>query len=82
MKHLSRILVVVLFALIIISPIAVSAKDHDIQIIVNGSLISFLDAKPIMDKNGRIMVPLRSLSEIFGAKVEWIPDKKSVVITK
>jgi biofilm PGA synthesis lipoprotein PgaB len=82
MKHLTRILVAILLATIIISPMLVSAKVQDIQVMVNGSLISFPDAKPSMDKTGRILVPLRSLSEIFGANVEWVSGQRLVSITK
>jgi hypothetical protein len=31
--------------------------------------------------NGRTLVPLRFIAEAFGAKVDWIPEERKVIIT-
>ena len=47
---------------------------------VNGSKVS-LDVPVIIDKQcNRTLVPLRFISEAFGAKVEWKPNNKEVII--
>ncbi len=47
--------------------------------IVNGKTIS-LDA-PAVIMNNRTMVPLRFISEAFGADVDWIAERNLVVVT-
>ncbi len=43
----------------------------------------FLDAPPFIDpKAGRTLVPVRFISEAFGAKVEWDPNARKVTIRK
>ncbi len=39
-----------------------------------------LDTPPVVH-NGRVMVPLRAIADIFGAEVNWISDEKKVIIT-
>lgn len=46
--------------------------------IVNGSKVQ-LDQPPVI-KDNRTMVPLRFISEAFGATVEWFPDTREVKI--
>jgi hypothetical protein len=46
---------------------------------VNGQLV-FLDAPATM-RSGRVMVPLRFLSETLGAQVEWLEASRTVAIT-
>lgn len=36
---------------------------------------------PAVIKNGRTLVPVRAVSETFGANVEWIGDSKTVAVT-
>ena len=45
---------------------------------VNGN-VETLDA-PAVIKNGRTLVPVRAVSETFGANVEWIGDSKTVAV--
>ena len=45
---------------------------------VNGN-VEALDA-PALIKDGRTLVPVRAVSEAFGANVEWIGDSKTVAI--
>lgn len=46
---------------------------------VNGN-VEALDV-PAVIKNGRTLVPLRAVTEVFGADVKWIDDSKTVEIT-
>ncbi|UFJ41325.1 copper amine oxidase N-terminal domain-containing protein [Brevibacillus humidisoli] len=46
---------------------------------VDGKVVTF-DAKAVI-KNDRTFVPLRFVSESFGADVDWIADQRLVVIT-
>jgi hypothetical protein len=39
-----------------------------------------LDTVPIIDKNGRTLVPIRKPMEALGHKVEWIASEQKVVI--
>lgn len=39
-----------------------------------------LDTSPVV-YNGRVMVPLRAVADIFGAEVNWISNEKKVIIT-
>lgn len=46
---------------------------------VNGKKIRF-DA-PAVVRNDRTMVPLRFISEMFGARVEWLKERQLVIVT-
>ncbi len=50
------------------------------QVIVDKSTIVPLEAPPYI-KNDRTMVPIRAISQGFGADVEWIPEERSVSVT-
>ncbi len=61
-------------------------KDEDIEvlpveniIIVDGD-VKF-DAPPIV-KDGRTLIPVRTLAEGFGASVEWVSEEQKVTISK
>lgn len=50
---------------------------------VNGEEIDLTSPPAYIDEESQTtMVPLRFISEIIGAKVEWIPDTKEIVITQ
>ncbi|MGI5825409.1 MAG: copper amine oxidase N-terminal domain-containing protein, partial [Bacillota bacterium] len=53
-----------------------SAQAADnIQITVDGKNVTFTDAKPYMDSNNRVMVPMRTLGEALGCKVDYIASQ-------
>ncbi|MCM3629803.1 copper amine oxidase N-terminal domain-containing protein [Paenibacillus glycanilyticus] len=60
---------------------ASDSKETSIRIIVNETAIVFCDAKPFYDKNGRVQVPLRFVSEAMGAKVQWDGITRKVTVT-
>ena len=41
----------------------------------------FLDTEPIIDGNGRTLVPVRAIAEALGCEVGWIPSEQKVTIT-
>ncbi|MGE5629749.1 MAG: stalk domain-containing protein [Caulobacteraceae bacterium] len=50
------------------------------SIIADGRIIKF-DTPPVI-KNDRTLIPVRALSEGFGATVDWNPEEQKVTITK
>ena len=47
---------------------------------INGQNV-FLDTEPIIDGNGRTLVPVRAIAEALGCEVGWIPSEQKVIIT-
>lgn len=56
------------------------ASAADINVIVDGNLVSFSDQKPIIDQNGRTLVPVRFPAENMNASVEWVNATNQVKI--
>ncbi len=50
------------------------------NIIVKGAKVKF-DTPPVI-KSGRTLIPVKALSEAFGAEVKWISAERKVLITK
>lgn len=48
------------------------------DVVVNGTILDFPDQQPII-VNGRTMVPVRTLAEAIGCKIEY--DNRKVTIT-
>lgn len=53
-----------------------------INIYINDDIVDFYDVKPFIDENGRTLVPVRLMSENFGASVQWLPKTREVLILK
>ena len=58
------------------------ASSRNVKVNVDNKEISFTEASPYIDSNGRVLVPLRFVSESIGAQVEWDSVKKEAVIIK
>ena len=58
------------------------ASNRNVKVNVDNKEISFTEASPYIDSNGRVLVPLRFVSESIGAQVEWDSVKKEAVIIK
>jgi hypothetical protein len=57
------------------------AKGSDsIKVKVNGNLI-YLDQPPVMDK-GRVLVPMRTIFELFGSEVDFNQQTKTIKATR
>ena len=55
-------------------------NSQSLTLFANGKRIN-LQGSPVI-KEGRTLIPLRDVAETLGAKVNWNPDKKMVVINK
>lgn len=53
---------------------------ENIEISVDGVPVVFTDAKPFIDENSRTLVPVRALSEMLNADVQWDDATKTVTI--
>ncbi|WMT42048.1 copper amine oxidase N-terminal domain-containing protein [Paenibacillus sp. D2_2] len=57
-----------------------SAAKLSLRVELNGERILFPDAQPYVDKNNRVQVPVRFVSEALGAKVGWKNKTQEVTI--
>ena len=57
-----------------------SAAKLSLRVELNGERIIFPDAQPYVDKNNRVQVPVRFVSEALGAKVGWKNKTQEVTI--
>jgi hypothetical protein len=65
-------LLVLATVLLLLSSIPMTAIAEDpVKVIVYGKNVIFPDVQPYIDANGRIIVPVRFVSEALGCKVEW-----------
>ena len=65
------------------TPKKLTVKSGDeLTVGVNGENVTFPDAKPFVDENGRTQVPIRAVSEMLDCKVDWDDITKTAVITK
>jgi hypothetical protein len=60
---------------------AYAAKSKVIYIFLDGKKMEFKLQQPI-NVNGRVLVPLRTIFEAFGAKIEWDDTTKTVTAKK
>lgn len=64
---------------IVFGSIGAFAATSEIKLIINGQVVQS-DAPPQII-NGRTMIPLRSIAEALGAKVEWDSQNRAVIVT-
>lgn len=57
-----------------------AAVKMPLRVEVNGERIYFPDAQPFADKNQRVQVPVRFVSEALGADVDWKSATKTVTV--
>jgi hypothetical protein len=62
--------------------IIVSAEDAAITVSVDGTVVSFPDAQPFIDKNSRTQIPIGSLAQILSAKTGWDGETRTAYIIK
>ncbi|MDQ2086605.1 copper amine oxidase N-terminal domain-containing protein [Herbivorax sp. ANBcel31] len=60
---------------------ASSTNEKELKIIIDGKNLEFTDAKPFITNKGRTMIPVRAVSEGFGAEVDWNGAIEVVTIT-
>ena len=57
-------------------------SNGNITIKIDGDTVSFIDAQPFVDENGRTQIPIRAVAESLGAKVDWDGTERMATITK
>lgn len=77
MKKVKILLYVIILS--IISNGVVYANDKNIQLEVNGKIVDLTDNYPVIEY-GRMLVPLRVVSEELGAEVTWYGSTRSLDI--
>lgn len=74
---------IILMVFVVLSGLASVSAESEITIQLNNRQIGFPDAKPYMDKAaGRVLVPVRFISEGLGAAVQWDQANRTVHILK
>ena len=56
--------------------------EEDEGLMVNGVAITLLEDELVYDNNGVEMLPLRTVAEALGFKVEWVDETQSIIISK
>ena len=80
-KRRLRILVVLLTLSLLFSSHSIAqASTTGVRVYLDGVQLAFADQAPII-ASGRTLVPLRFVSEAFGARVDWDPTTGSVPIS-
>ena len=74
-KTVSILLMVVIMA----SCICVNAQS-DVKVTLDGNEIYFPNVKPFIDERYRVLVPIRFVSELLGAVVDWENESRTAVI--
>ncbi|MFC5653781.1 NlpC/P60 family protein [Paenibacillus solisilvae] len=57
------------------------SAQHGVKIQINDSIVAFPDSAPFVDGNGGMQVPIRSVAEQMGYKIDWRIDGSEVQIT-
>ena len=65
--------------LMVFLPLAVSAAEQNITVIVDGTELEFDVAPTVI--NQRTMVPMRKIFEFLGAEVQWIQEESGIRAT-
>lgn len=52
------------------------------KVVVNNRVVSFTDAVPFVDDNGRTMIPVRRVAEAMETEITWNQDTQTATITK
>ena len=78
MKRILCLVLTFALALCLAAPSAMAAAPISVK--VNGSSVEFADAKPV-NKEGRVLAPLRPVFEKLGCQVEWNQASKTASIT-
>lgn len=72
-------IMLLLFVILGLSATGVAAASEDIRLEIDGETVVG-DVPPILE-NGRVLVPVRIISETLGAQVDYISASREVIIT-
>lgn len=81
MKRLSKLIIIFLILICASAAFASYSQSENINIYVDGRKIFFPDQRPFVNSSGKVLVPLRFVSETLGADVEWNALKQRVNIS-
>lgn len=56
--------------------------NGNLTIKLDGEIVSFSDAQPFIDENGRTQIPIRAVAEMLGCKVDWNDRTRTATLTK
>lgn len=73
-------LVPIIILIFAITTISSAAPNSEIKVYVNAIQMSFPDQKPIINSENRTLVPVRFVSQVLGATVDWNDQTKQVTI--
>ncbi len=79
MKKIITMLLIMMF--IVSAWTTVTAEEAPIQVRIDGELVNFTDAQPILDSNNRTLVPLRAIGEAMGLIIVWNPEFRQATFT-
>ena len=71
----SLLLIIIMIIVFVITPTGAKADEH-INIYYDGEILES-DVEPVIE-DGRVLVPIRVISETFGLRAEWSPSAKVV----
>lgn len=54
--------------------------QSDVKVTLNGNEVYFPDVKPFIDERDKVLVPIRFVSEVLGALVDWENESQTAVI--
>lgn len=82
MKRLGRIVVAAVLFCTILGGLttAWAGKAQALRVVVDGSELTFSDAKPYIDDAGRTQVPLRAVAEGLGYGVAWEDETRAAYV--
>lgn len=80
-RKITRVLAIVLAMATLLATGAMAAEPAP-DVRVNGTLVTFPDAKPFIDENSRTMIPVRFATEQLGATVSWNGATQTATIAK
>jgi len=80
-RKITRVLAIVLAMATLLATGAMAAEPAP-DVRVNGTLVTFPDAKPFIDENSRTMIPVRFATEQLGATVSWNGTTQTATIAK
>ncbi len=78
MKKLALIITVMFVMATLFSTLSF-AVELPLRVVVNGNKLTFPDAQPFVDGNGRTQTPARFIGEALGANVTWDGSKQKAV---
>ena len=55
---------------------------NQIGVEINGNVVSFIDEVPFIDRNNRVLVPLRAVADAMGIDVIWNEEAYQVALSK